>query len=171
MALPAAFATLSMGDINVELGRSRTSSISLDTAENGGYVTINQNSSFRPLASNPASIAEWYSYNHTAGPAQSVTFSSFSSYTGSQSASYSGTVTITGSSATFNARSTSTGSFSTDTLININGNSRRARTTSTGTVNSTQFTLAPGTYSYTFSCQISPAGAGTGIGQIIVIFA
>jgi hypothetical protein len=32
---------ISMGDINVELGRTRTANISLDTAENGGYVTIN----------------------------------------------------------------------------------------------------------------------------------
>jgi hypothetical protein len=32
---------ISMGDINVELGRTRTAIISLDTAENGGYVTIN----------------------------------------------------------------------------------------------------------------------------------
>jgi hypothetical protein len=35
---------ISMGDINVELGRTRTAIISLDTAENGGYVTINARS-------------------------------------------------------------------------------------------------------------------------------
>jgi hypothetical protein len=34
---------ISMGDINVELGRTRTAIISLDTAENG-YVTINARS-------------------------------------------------------------------------------------------------------------------------------
>jgi hypothetical protein len=95
----------------------------------------------------------------------SVVFSSSFSYTGSGSANYSGTVTITGASATFNARSTSTGNFTTDTNINIGGNARRARQTTTGTLNSTTFTLTPGTYSYTFSCQVT--GGGTGIGQII----
>jgi hypothetical protein len=54
---------ISMGDINVELGRTRTANISLDTAENGGYVTIN-GSTIKP-ATNPATISEWYSYNHS----------------------------------------------------------------------------------------------------------
>jgi hypothetical protein len=165
MPLPAAFATLSMGDINVELGRARTSSISIDTAENGGYGAINQNSPSRPSSNNPAAISEWYSYNHSAGPSNSVTFSSGFSYTGSSSGSFSGTVTIVGASATFNARSTSTGNFSTDTNINIGGNARRARITTQGTLDSTTFTLGPGTYSYTFSCLVT--GGGIGIGQII----
>lgn len=258
--------TIRMSQINTELGRSSTATISLDTAENGGYAAINQASASRPSASNPASLSEWYSYNHNATVLQytytlyyasgntssglfgfttssaacsatspsvtvysssstiapnmylysdqygnmpawstsyntgtpyfklnsslirmqvndleiqvgygvydvstcvvnSVTFSSFFSYTGSGTGSYSGTVTITGANATFNARSTSTGNFSTDTIININGNSRRARRTTTGTLDSTTFTLGPGTYSYSFSCQVT--GGGTGIGQII----
>jgi len=66
MTLPAAYATISLGDINVELGRSRTSNISLDTAENGGYGAININSPSYPASGNPASISEWYSYNHNA---------------------------------------------------------------------------------------------------------
>jgi len=252
MTMPAS-GTIRMSQINTELGRSSTAAISLDTAENGGYAAINQASASRPSSSNPASLSEWYSYNHNAvlgnaftfGNAlayssaescslsntgltlysasttlainttlfydqyltnrfysgedanewlhsgsksyriynydasgynpkivdivdcvtNSVTFSSFFSYTGSGTGSYSGTVTITGANATFNARSTSTGNFSTDTIININGNSRRARQTTTGTLNSTTFTLGPGTYSYTFSCQVT--GGGTGIGQII----
>lgn len=57
-----------MGDINVELGRSRTAYISLDAAENGSYVAINTNSPSRPSSSNPASISEWYSYNHSYNP-------------------------------------------------------------------------------------------------------
>jgi hypothetical protein len=65
MALSTAGA-LSMGDINVELGRSRTTSISLDAAENGSYATINQNSNSKPSSSNPATISEWRGYNHTA---------------------------------------------------------------------------------------------------------
>jgi hypothetical protein len=60
---------LGLGDINAELGRSRTAQISLDTAENGGYGAINVESRFRPNATNPAAISEWYSYNHTFTPA------------------------------------------------------------------------------------------------------
>jgi hypothetical protein len=56
-----------MSQINVELGRSATSQISLDTAENGGYGAINTLSRSRPNASNPAAMSEWYNYNHTAG--------------------------------------------------------------------------------------------------------
>jgi hypothetical protein len=60
---------IGLGDINVELGRSRTAQISLDTAENGGYGTINVESRLRPNATNPAAISEWYGYNHTFTPA------------------------------------------------------------------------------------------------------
>jgi hypothetical protein len=69
MTLPAAYATISMGDINVELGRSRTSTISLDSAENGSYATINANSASKPSSTNPASMSEWYGYNHNAAGA------------------------------------------------------------------------------------------------------
>lgn len=65
MALPGS-GPLSLGDINVELGRSRTSTISLDAAENGSYGAINQNSTSRPSSSNPARVSEWYGYNHSA---------------------------------------------------------------------------------------------------------
>lgn len=68
MTLPAS-GQISMSQINVELGRSSTAAISLDTAENGGYATINTNSSSRPNATNPAAMSEWYSYNHSAAPA------------------------------------------------------------------------------------------------------
>lgn len=65
MALPAS-GIIRMSQINTELGRSSTASISLDTAENGGYATINTCSASRPSATNPASMSEWYNYNHTA---------------------------------------------------------------------------------------------------------
>jgi len=55
-----------MSQINTELGRGSTSQISLDTAENGGYARINQNSRSRPSATNPAYMSEWYGYNHRA---------------------------------------------------------------------------------------------------------
>lgn len=65
MALPSS-GSISLSQINTELNRSATANISLDTAENGGYATINGCSIYRPLSSNPASMSEWYSYNHTA---------------------------------------------------------------------------------------------------------
>jgi peptidoglycan hydrolase-like amidase len=147
MALPSS-GTLSINMIRNELGQSSGSL---------GYLSdwVGFNA--------PDRISDFYGYSNA--PANSVTFSSSYSYTGSGSASYSGTVTIVGATATFNARSTSTGNFTTDTIININGNSRRARITTAGTLNSTTFSLGPGTYSYTFSCQVT--GGGTGIGQII----
>jgi hypothetical protein len=67
MALPSS-GQISTSQINTELGRASNSQISLDTAENGGYATINTNSSSRPNSANPAAMSEWYSYNHSASP-------------------------------------------------------------------------------------------------------
>lgn len=58
--------SISMGQINVELGRGASVPISLDAAENGTYATINTNSANYPSGGNPASMSEWYGYNHTA---------------------------------------------------------------------------------------------------------
>lgn len=66
MVLPAAGNAIRMAQINTELGRSAGALISLDTAENGGYATINIYSPSRPNSANPASMSEWYNYNHTA---------------------------------------------------------------------------------------------------------
>jgi len=60
--------TLRMSGINTELGRTSTAQIALDLAENGSYAAINQNSTSRPSATNPATMSEWYGYNHTAAP-------------------------------------------------------------------------------------------------------
>lgn len=65
MTLPAS-GTISFYDLNIELGRSGTASIGLDNAENGDYGAINKCSSPFPASGNPASINEWYSYNHNA---------------------------------------------------------------------------------------------------------
>ena len=65
MTLPLS-GVLTLGDINEELGRSRTAAIQLDKAENGDYGTINTCSPFYPVAGNPAKISEWYGYNHNA---------------------------------------------------------------------------------------------------------
>ena len=51
--------------VNSELGRNSNASMSIDTAENGGYVAINQCSPSRPSSSNPASYSEWRNYNHS----------------------------------------------------------------------------------------------------------
>tara|TARA_R110001606_G_scaffold358678_1_gene510360 strand:- start:3852 stop:4934 length:1083 start_codon:yes stop_codon:yes gene_type:complete len=65
MTLPAS-GLLTLGDINVELGRSRTAAIQLDKAENGDYGTINTCSPSYPSGVNPAKMSEWYNYNHNA---------------------------------------------------------------------------------------------------------
>jgi len=64
MALPSS-GSISMSQINTELGRSSTAAISLDTAENGGYVAIKQCSPPYPISSNPARMSEWFGYNHS----------------------------------------------------------------------------------------------------------
>jgi hypothetical protein len=71
--------SISMSQINTELQRSSTATISLDSAENGSYATINTCSSSRPSSSNPASMSEWYSYNHTAAccPAYGTYYSQY----------------------------------------------------------------------------------------------
>ena len=65
MTLPLS-GPLSMSMINTELGRTATSLISLDSASNGVYATINTCSPYYPLSANPESISEWYGYNHLA---------------------------------------------------------------------------------------------------------
>lgn len=64
MPLPSS-GPISMSQINQELGRSSNASISLDTAENGGYGAIKECANPRPSANNPATISEWYGYNHS----------------------------------------------------------------------------------------------------------
>ena len=58
--------TIKMSEINHELGRAGTANISLDSAESGTYGAINTNSASYPSDARPASMSEWYSYNHSA---------------------------------------------------------------------------------------------------------
>lgn len=64
--------SISISQINTEVGRaSNAANTSLDALENGaggGYPAINQNSASKPNGANPASMSEWYSYNHNAAP-------------------------------------------------------------------------------------------------------
>ena len=57
--------TIKMSEINTELGRTSTATISLDSAESGTYATINTASASYPNDARPASISEWYSYDHS----------------------------------------------------------------------------------------------------------
>jgi len=65
MALPSS-GEIKMSQINTELGRASNLMITLDSAENNGYAIINQCSPSRPSGANPASMSEWYGYNHGA---------------------------------------------------------------------------------------------------------
>lgn len=59
---------ISFGDINVELGRARTTQISIYLAEFGTYGEINGYSGSRPNGLQPSPLSEWYLYNHAALP-------------------------------------------------------------------------------------------------------
>ena len=65
MALPSS-GEIKMSQINTELGRTSNLQISLDSAERNGYAIINQCSPSRPSGDRPASMSEWYGYNHAA---------------------------------------------------------------------------------------------------------
>lgn len=66
MSLPNPGNSISLSQINTELGRSPSAQVSLNTAEDGGYVAINQCSVYKPLAASPVKFSEWYRYNHSA---------------------------------------------------------------------------------------------------------
>lgn len=149
-----------MSQINVELGRSSTATISLNTAEDGGYTTINTNSASRPSATNPATMSEWYSYNHSAAPARSISFSNLYSigYTGSVS----GTVTVVGTWTFQAAAALYYGGGTVSCNMTVNGNSRSSsRGGASGTNYSTTFTLSTGTYSYSLSATVSSGSGGS----------
>jgi hypothetical protein len=68
MTLPSS-GPISFSQINTELGRSSTDTITLGDAEGEVYSPINQNSPNKPDGIPPNSISEWYDYDHNAAGA------------------------------------------------------------------------------------------------------
>lgn len=64
---------LSMNNIRGELGIPTQAPFALDTATNGGYVTLNVCSPYLPNPVNPDAISEWYGYCHTCSCTPSIT--------------------------------------------------------------------------------------------------
>jgi len=66
MAMPDYGSTIRMSQINVELGRSLNTTISLSSAEKGGYVALESDSVWIPDGVAPFKMNEWYGYDHSA---------------------------------------------------------------------------------------------------------
>ena len=83
--------TVKMSQLNTELGRASTSTITLNNAENGTYAAINTCSPSRPSSTDPATISEWKGYNHSFAccNAPSITLNSFTSNSITVNVSYS----------------------------------------------------------------------------------
>jgi|694.fasta_scaffold14920_20 hypothetical protein len=62
--MPIGSGSVSATGINLELGKASNSTLSINTAEDGGYGAINQCSPSRPSSTDPASYSEWRNYNH-----------------------------------------------------------------------------------------------------------
>lgn len=67
MALPLT-GQISFGDVNVELGRSRTALISLKNAETGVYIPLNVNSPYKPSGTEWYLMSEWRGYDQNYVP-------------------------------------------------------------------------------------------------------
>lgn len=157
---------LSMGDINVELGRTRTTS---NTSLAGGTTPIG--TSLFGLASSsvnktaPHSISEFYGYSNGSVTITGTYYHSFT--TTSQGGG--GTITVTGSSARFFARAVCLDNAA-GVAVSVSAssfNSYITRSNSTGTSDGTIFTLQPGTYSYSYSV-VKQFGYAIGGGLVFI---
>jgi hypothetical protein len=137
--------SISLSQINTELGRAGNTLISLDAAENGSYGAINQNSTVKPSSTNPAAMSEWRGYNHgctavsvspssvtiTQGQSVTLTASGSSSYswnTGATTAS----ITVSPSSTTnYTVTGTTTGCIATAVIRTVTVNPAATTTTTT----------------------------------------
>ena len=79
MTLPLS-GVLKFSEINTELGRASTSLIQIDKAENGDYSPINTCGFPRPSGANPATVGEWYGYDHLAPCNYSTRSSEYTSF-------------------------------------------------------------------------------------------
>ena len=116
---------------------------------------------FDVIMTEASGLSVIYNLTVTYPALNSVTFSS--GYFGSENESYSGTVTIVGNEALFKASAyLSSPGGQVNTNITINGSNRSAlRKTNVGTtLSSTGILLSAGTYSYSFSCTLSPIECG-----------
>lgn len=159
MALIPTSGQFSMGDINVELGLTRTTA---NTSLAGGVTPVSTsqfgraNSSRNKVA--PHAMSEFRGYLNKA-----VVFSQARSLT-SSGGILNGTVTVTGGPAVFRAFATCfTVGSDVATNISVNGSLRGASRTTQGTTSSSGITLAVGTYNYSFEVSIN---SGTGSGGI-----
>jgi hypothetical protein len=85
MSLPST-GPISIGDINVELGMSRTqANTSLWDMERGFYAVLNQASVNKPNQAKPCSLSEWRGYIHTDATAPSVPVSTGYTFLGTWS--------------------------------------------------------------------------------------
>lgn len=64
--------TISLNDINLELGKSSGSQIGLGAAETGGYVALRSTASPKPNGSYSSSLSEWYGYQHVSPGVSSI---------------------------------------------------------------------------------------------------
>nr|WP_294788203.1 hypothetical protein [uncultured Flavobacterium sp.] len=77
MALPVS-GSISLNQINIELGKPSGSPISLANASTGGYGTLSPYSPSKPDGVAPHRVSEFYNYNHAA-TAPSITITSYNS--------------------------------------------------------------------------------------------
>lgn len=146
---------ISMSQINTELGRSSTATISLDTAENGGYATINTCSPYYPAANNPATMDEWHGYNHSAACLTSFTMYYYNTGDGY----YGGTSATEACAATYTATvysSTSTIGNGTRLYYNSNGTGEVE-----GSNNTSYYWFKIDGYSFSYT-----QGSGNGIANL-----
>ena len=145
---------ISMGNINVELGRANNTA---NTSLAGGVTPVSDSlfgiadSTINKVA--PHRISEFYGYSR-----KYVTFSNY--YSIGYSGTVSGTVTLSGGAGNFSSVATQYGGGTTSTNITVNGITRNAYQSGNGTTYSTTFQLGAGTYSYTL--QVSMGGSGSG---------
>lgn len=138
---------------------SATQSIAVVEGKTAGTLNL----SLRALSATagklqPDSMAEFYGFVYTAP--KSISFTNV--YSSGTSGTFTGNVTITGSSYSFRAQSIVYGTGNITTSITVAGQTRSATSTS-GTVNSTtSFVLGVGTYAYSFTVTIT-SGSGSGL--------